>query len=199
MGDEGLEGFNADPALGLPLRLALTYYAPDRDIARLYAGWSVLAQVPQRYEGALSPDKQTLLRSYRVALSEDLITRLRAGILIARGFPPGSLSLVTIPPEWWTAVHLDIKGNTVDAHGSRIQGVLIFAAASAIEPIDARLDKARDWMRANVTRPGQWKRDGAIAACSEATGIPQLVCRQAWDGLDGPLRGSRGVRKPQIG
>lgn len=58
------------------------------------------------------------------------------------------------------------------------------------------LAAANEWMRANVTRQGQWKRDGALDACRAATGCQYRTALAAWEALPDALKGTRGKRKP---
>ena len=70
------------------------------------------------------------------------------------------------------------------------------SADSASEPKGvADLRRAQEWMRANITAPGQWKRAGAIERCRQDTKVTDRVARAAWNMLPDDLRGTRGRRK----
>ena len=126
MTDRELESLSADPALGLRLRNALTYYADDQKEARLFFVYSLLAQVPAQCDGALTDEKRVLLAAHRFFLIQELVTKLRKGALFARGFLPNSLQILTVPAEWWTSVRLDLDANQAEANGTCLQGVLVY-------------------------------------------------------------------------
>lgn len=59
----------------------------------------------------------------------------------------------------------------------------------------ARVAAASEWMTKNVTKPGQWKRDAAIASCMAGTACRREAARIAWSLLPCKLRGRQG--RPQ--
>jgi len=133
MGDRILvQGFYPDPARGLPLQHALTFFAAYPDLTDAN-GQSVLASYHRLRMGPLAlgtpltPCEQRELRGLRTLYLERIAERLRAGTLVLRGFRPGSPHLEELPSEWFTNADFDVEANTVQANGLTISGVLIFS------------------------------------------------------------------------
>jgi hypothetical protein len=71
------------------------------------------------------------------------------------------------------------------------------AAPAAPAPEAEPAASAKEWMVSQVTRPGQWKRDDAIADCCKATGCTYREAVAAWMALPERLRRTRGrPRRP---
>jgi hypothetical protein len=125
----GYQIADANPADGLPLRFAMTWYVVDQKIAQRFGDLSLLLHMFQGREDALKPAQIVELRSYRRTLTEDLVNNLRAGSLVARGFMHGHLDLKDIPAGWWNSnVKFDLGANSAEANGSKVVGVLVFDA-----------------------------------------------------------------------
>lgn len=68
--------------------------------------------------------------------------------------------------------------------------------ATANMPLSSSsLHSATIWMRQNVTKPGQWKRQSAIMACRQEANVTDRAARAAWDALTEEIRGTRGKHK----
>jgi hypothetical protein len=119
---------DANPANGLALRHAMTWYAKDQAIASRLVELRVLLHMFRGREDALKPRQIVELRSYAGALLEDLTSRLRSGDLIARGFVDGSIELRDLPAAWWRDVQIDTDANSATARGTTVAGILIFDA-----------------------------------------------------------------------
>jgi len=125
---------------------------------------------------------------------------LAAARLLGRGFPRGSTSDVKPAPYWWADAKLDWKSNTAEAHGVKLSGVRVYTIAP-IPPLQAgKSDQspemhAQEWMRFNVIKPGQWKRENALLQCRSEADVTSRVARDAWTALPAELKGTRGKHK----
>jgi hypothetical protein len=148
--------FITNPINGFSLRNAMTWYG-DQHMAGRYIGWRFLARVPAGQEGALQPWQHNELVSFRAALLNDLLARLKCGLLVAKGFRSGDLSLTPIPREWWIGAHVDVEENSAEAHGTKLTGILVFPAPGVSLPV--KEGRAKEGRASAKTGPRPATRD----------------------------------------
>jgi hypothetical protein len=140
-------------------RLGLNGGASDITIDnRYYAMLEVRWLIQTGKDGALNPHEHNLLLSLRTMVLENLLVKLRDGILIARGFRPGEIEMSELPALWWNAcskARVDLRDNSAEANGTRLTGIWVYPAeamarhASAGAPKKISLDKAtREYLKA---------------------------------------------------
>jgi hypothetical protein len=143
-----------------------------------------------------------------IALKESEPSNVPPHLWRAAIFPlglPGEAPLDTVMASgrWWSGVR--VKRYDANASAAVLPAIVSAAVAcevqrqpvnvAAVVPPVSALEletRAVAWMRENVCRPRQWKRDVAIVDCCAATRCKSRVARAAWDALPTELKGTRG-------
>ena len=107
----------------MPLRTALVFYAQDIQARDKYMRLSLHST--RHRDGPLNPTDRVLLAELTRHLTQELVTALTAGWLVAKGFPPGSLDMRDIPPAWWRGVKFDFPSDAAEAGGLRLHGIMV--------------------------------------------------------------------------
>ena len=128
-----------DDAIGLKhltLELAFRTYATDQMKVRHYRVLSALhrLEVESRRRGEIYGPPMTdadrlLLTKIEHEITEEIRTGLVCGVLLARGFIPGSLSVSLIPYLWWKQATFNIAESSAEANGSKLVGIAISRAS----------------------------------------------------------------------
>ena len=128
-----------DDAIGLEhltLELAFRTYATDQMKARWYHVLSIQhrLEVESRGRGEIYATPMTdadrlLLITIELEITEEIRTGLVCGVLLARGFIPGSLSVSVIPPLWWKLATFNIAESSAEASGLKVVGIAISRAS----------------------------------------------------------------------
>lgn len=121
-----------DLASGLELRHAITWFAKSDEWAKRYFTLSMRRQIKRDMPGALSAEERYLLTSCTQILAEQLVERLSAGELQARGRLAQAITRQSIPADWWRNVVLDVRQNSAEADGTVLRAVLIFEHDAAV-------------------------------------------------------------------
>lgn len=143
------------------------------------------------------PELPDTLSQY-LGLRNRVIEELLAGRLFARGFRLGSLEECTPPATWWTSGTIDIRANTVSAHGTTISGLMIFENAAvpvSDDADDVNVVKHSSVKRASLAQATAWmllaakgqdrpvKRDDIVERCKNATNCTIRTGRKAYAAL----------------
>lgn len=150
------------------------------------------------------------------AAENDLLAKLRSGAIIARGRLATDATPRTMDPGDWRGLALvertrgDVAAEPQGATGQAWREISVArddvvnqwplrgttsetAAGTSRNTSDSLPATPADiWMRSNVTRPGQRKRDAAIRDCRDATGCTHRAALAAWNALPPELKGTRG-------
>ncbi len=132
-----------DPRRGFPIARAMGWYG-DQDVARRCGDLWLLGQMAggeHRVRAELRLEAATLRRR----LLDELMIRLRAGELVARGFRPGEATQTELPAEWWRGcapTQIDLLENAVEAHGARFTGILVYPAAQKDPAVTTTVERA---------------------------------------------------------
>ena len=142
-----------------------------------------------------------------------ILYRLQAGELIMRARPYDGHQTEDIPADMLDDAEPDFANNRVKCGGVMFRTVRISLAAevadvrkqdvkpeaisepSAAAPGSSAEVRAWRWMQTNVTIPGQWQREFAIADCRKQEDVTARVATAAWTKLEPNLRGARGKHK----
>jgi len=104
------------------LNAALTHFAADQRLAARYAELSLRQDLN-------SEEYEERARAF-LALSDDLLEKLRKGHLCARGYWTHDRRSAAPPTEWWTDASINIADNTATARYDTLAGIQVYRPAT---------------------------------------------------------------------